>query len=205
MYCPKCGTYNEDSYCFCLSCGTRIEEQSSASFDRKTSDGRYIIDPGEWSASSGVEHPAVSNPLQNEILVSSQASERAFEQAAESDVKDISRPIQSDKVPCQGDSVEDDVIVLRRAESKAFVANTRHVPSAAETPPALPRGFRIFLACCAVLVLWIILTAVIIPGLNLRKQGAIIQAVVMCGALAVIKASWKSIVGDKSKSDKKEG
>ena len=204
MYCPKCGTYNEDSYCFCLSCGTRVNEQSLGTFDKKTSDGRYIIDAGEWNEAPVAESPTVGIPIRSDVSHQVQNAEKSLEQAGDSALEVLPQIESSENGSQQGDLAEEDVIVLRKAEPKRLSELSERISSVTGAQ-MLPRGFRIFLACCAVLVLWVVLTAVIIPGLNLRKQGAIIQAVVMCGALVVIKASWKSIVGDKSKSDKKEG
>ncbi len=203
MYCPKCGTYNEDSYRFCLSCGTVLNEQSSRVFDKKTSDGRYIIDPEECNVAPVAEPPTVVIPTRSEVNRQVQNAKKESEQA-EDPALEVLPQSEQENGSQRGAAVADDVIVLREAEPRGASEPTRGISSAAYTQ-TLPRGFRIFLACCAVLVLWIVLSAVIIPGLDLRKQGVIIQVVVMCSALAAIKASWKLIVGDNPKSDKKKG
>lgn len=78
MYCPKCGTYNEDSYCFCLSCGTRVKEQSLGTFDKKTSDGRYIIDAGGWKEAPVAESPTVGIPIRSEVSHQVKTPKRAL-------------------------------------------------------------------------------------------------------------------------------
>jgi hypothetical protein len=102
----------------------------------------------------------------------------------------------------QNDTKEEDVVVLRKMEPIVSTpVQVTRITSSTKATTSLSSGFRILLACCAVLVLWIVLSVVIIPGLNLREQGAIIQVVVMGSAFAVIKTCWKTIIGDRSKSN----
>ena len=201
MYCPKCGTYNEDSYRFCLSCGTELIQQASGELDHMTSDGRYIIEPDDWTAIKETYPQRVASPINNK-------SGKGGVQAETDGINEMPLPEDTETLnprpdeASQNDIKEEDVVVLRKVEPIVPApAQVARITSSTKATTSLPRGFRIFLACCAVLVLWIVLSVVIIPGLNLRKQGAIIQVVVMGSAFAVIKACWKTIVGDKSKSN----
>lgn len=201
MYCPKCGTYNEDSYRFCLSCGTELIQQASGELDHMTSDGRYIIEHDDWTAIKETYPQRVASPINNK-------SGEGGVQAETDGIKEMPLPENTETLnpkpdeASQSDTKEEDVVVLRKVVPIVHApAQVARITSSTKTTTSLPRGFRILLACCAVLLLWIVLSVVIIPGLNLRKQGAIIQVVVMGSAFAVIKACWKTIVGDKSKSN----
>lgn len=201
MYCPKCGTYNEDSYRFCLSCGTELFQQASGELDHMTSDGRYIIEPDDCNTIKVAYSQRVASSINNK-------SGEGGVQAETDGIMEMPLPESTKTLnptsdeTSQTNTKEEDVVVLRKIEPivPAPVQVTR-ITSSTKATTSLPRGFRILLACCAVLVLWIVLSVVIIPGLNLRKQGAIIQVVVMGSAFAVIKACWKTIIGDKSKSN----
>ena len=197
MYCSRCGTYNEDSYRFCLSCGTELTQKRAEELDHMTSDGRYIIEPDDWNVVKTDCSPNGDELQKDESICSQAGTDKPRDEPSYESEKSSS--LHSAET-LQNNTDADEVIVLRKLEPVA-PAQVKKETSATESPRVFPRGLRIFLACFAVLVLWIVLTVVIIPGLNLRNQGAIIQVVVMCSALAVIKACWKTIIGDKSKSD----
>lgn len=175
MFCQNCGHSNADDYRYCIFCGNPL-----MAFDVKTEDGRYVI---------GRAEPQVGNQRGISMSVQVKSGSKTTKDVLEATPDEEPRILDSQdrRIIVPLCDVPDQVI---DGGGKTAVGG-------------VPKWVRVLIACAVVLALYVFLTVVVIPGLNLQKQGAIIQVVVMGVALAAIRAAWKSIVGGDGEDETK--